>query len=107
MLLEPFVEKIDDRPEGRPPHSPKPRPRRASASFTADLDLSTRDGRDTLDRRLAIAASEACGAAADVDLAGRNVVRQCRKDVLAQARARTDAIVAGLTAERTIVVAAR
>lgn len=74
---------------------------------TADLDLSTPGGRDALHKRLVIAASEACGAAADVDLAGRNDVRQCRQDVLAQARARSGAIVAGRTTERTIIVAAR
>ena len=74
---------------------------------TADLDLSTRDGRDALDKRLVVAANEACGAAADVDVAGRNDVRQCRKDVLAQARVKSDAIVAGRSAERTILVAAR
>jgi UrcA family protein len=74
---------------------------------TADLDLSTRNGRDALEHRLAIAASEVCGSAADVDLAGRNDVRQCRNDVLAEARAKSDAIVAGSAADRTILIAAR
>jgi UrcA family protein len=74
---------------------------------TADLDLSTRDGRDALDRRLVIAANEVCGPAADVDLNGRNEVRQCRKDVLASARARTDAVIAGRAANPMILVAAR
>jgi UrcA family protein len=74
---------------------------------TADLDLSTRDGRQALDRRLVTAASEVCGEGADVDLAGQNDVRSCRKDVLAQARVKTGAIVAGRTAERTILIAAR
>lgn len=74
---------------------------------TADLDLSTRDGRDALDRRLVIAANEACGSAADVDVSGRNDVRRCRKDVLAEARARTGAIIAGRATDRTILIAAR
>ena len=74
---------------------------------TADLDLSTRDGRDALDRRLVIAANEACGTAADVDLAGQNDVRSCRKQVLAQARVKTEAIVAGRTTERSILIAFR
>ena len=74
---------------------------------TADLDLSTREGRGALDKRLVAAANAVCGAAADVDLAGHNDVRLCRKDVLAQARARTDAIAAGRTDERTILIAAR
>jgi len=53
---------------------------------TADLDLSTKAGRDALDHRLVTAAYEVCGTAADVDPAGRNNVRQCRADVLANAR---------------------
>ncbi len=55
---------------------------------TADLDLSTNAGRQALDHRLVLAAYEVCGAASDVDLAGKNAVRQCRTDVLAKARAR-------------------
>jgi UrcA family protein len=74
---------------------------------TGDLDLSTPDGRQVLDHRLIVAASEVCGAAADVDLAGRNDVRDCRRQVLAEARARTDAMVAGRTSDRTILIAAR
>src|SRR3954468_2989827 len=54
---------------------------------TADLNLSTDAGKRQLDHRLVIAAYEVCGKAADVDLAGRNDVRQCRADVLAAARA--------------------
>jgi UrcA family protein len=58
-----------------------------SIVHTADLDLSTAQGRAALDHRLVIAAREVCGAASDFDLAGRNKVRQCRADVLAKARA--------------------
>ena len=54
---------------------------------TADLDLTTNAGRVALDHRLVVAANEACGSAADVDLAGQNQVRACRADVLAKARA--------------------
>jgi UrcA family protein len=53
---------------------------------TADLDLSSAGGRAALDHRLVTAAHEACGTAADVDLAGQNQVRSCRADVLAKAR---------------------
>lgn len=55
---------------------------------TADLDLSTDSGRRVLDHRLANAAREVCGEASDVDLAGKNKVRECRATVLADARAR-------------------
>ena len=54
---------------------------------TADLDLSTNAGKRALDRRLTNAAREVCGSASDVDLEGKNEVRQCRADVLAKARA--------------------
>jgi|KBSSwiStaDraftv2_1062776.scaffolds.fasta_scaffold99336_3 UrcA family protein len=64
---------------------------------TADLDLSTLAGRSALDHRLVNAAIEACGNAADVDLAGHNAVRHCRHDVLAEARAKADQAIAGRT----------
>jgi len=57
-----------------------------SIVHTADLDLSTRAGREALDHRLVIAAHEVCGTASDVDLTGKNEVRACRADVLAKAR---------------------
>jgi UrcA family protein len=53
---------------------------------TADLNLSTDAGKRQLDHRLVTAAYEVCGDASDVDLAGKNDVRQCRADVLAKAR---------------------
>jgi UrcA family protein len=72
---------------------------------TADLNLSTDAGRRQLDQRLVIAAREVCGATSDADLAGKNAVRACRKDVLAQARAKTGEVVAGRAADRTVLVA--
>ena len=71
---------------------------------TADLDLSTKAGQRALDHRLNIAAREACGIAADVDLEGKNDVRACRADVLAKARA---ASVQPASRGATITVAAR
>ena len=62
---------------------------------TADLDLSTAGGQRALDHRLAQAAKEVCGTAADVDVAGKNDVRRCRVDT-----------VAGLSAERDQRIAA-
>ena len=52
---------------------------------TADLDLSSSAGQRALKVRLANAAREVCGTASDVDLEGKNEVRQCRADVLAKA----------------------
>jgi UrcA family protein len=72
---------------------------------TADLDLSTNAGRQQLDHRLINAAREACSSASDVDLAGKNAERKCRKDVLAQARARGHALAAG-GSDGTILIAA-
>ena len=53
---------------------------------TADLDLQSDAGRRQLDRRLVIAARDVCGTASNVDLEGKNEVRQCIDDVLVKAR---------------------
>jgi UrcA family protein len=53
---------------------------------TADLNLSSKAGRDALDHRLVTAAYEVCGEASNVDPAGKNDVRECRADVLSKAR---------------------
>ncbi len=60
---------------------------------TADLDLG--DDRDvrTLDRRLTIAIVEACGEASNVDLEGRNAVRDCRVDARAKVNVHRDRLV--------------
>ena len=61
---------------------------------TADLDLSSASGQRVLDVRLAQAARDVCGTASDVDLAGKNDIRQCRKDVLAKARGEREQLIA-------------
>lgn len=66
---------------------------------TADLDLTTNSGRHSLEHRLVIAAYDACGTAADVDIAGQNSVAKCRRDVLRKARADGEQI-ASLEASR-------
>ena len=71
---------------------------------TADLDLSTKAGRRTLDHRLVQAASDVCGTAADFDLAGQNKIRGCRQSVLADARAQGQQLASRGTA---ITVASR
>ena len=68
---------------------------------TYDLDLSTTAGQRQLDIRLAQAAREVCGAASDSDLASKNAVRQCRDDVLTDARAKRDQ----LLTDRTVTIA--
>jgi len=81
--------------KGAPTAANPPEPA-VSVSFvrTADLDLSTAKGERVLEHRLAVAAREVCGAAADVDLEGRNDVRKCRADVLARAHEQRDALLA-------------
>lgn len=73
---------------------------------TADLDLSNAGDQRRLEQRLVTAAHAVCDGASAVDLRGRNDEAQCRADVLAAARARADALVAGKETDRTLVVAA-
>jgi UrcA family protein len=60
---------------------------------TADLDLGSVSGQRMLDRRLAKAVVEACGTAADFDLAGSNDVRRCRDETIASIDANRDRLV--------------
>src|SRR3982750_3150526 len=77
----------------------------AMVVHTADLDLSSHAGRRQLDQRLVVAAREGCGPAPDVDVAGKNQVRACRRNVLSDARAKSGALLAGRGGERSILVA--
>ncbi len=72
----------------------------------ADLDLASDAGLQALDRRLTRAVVEVCGTASDVDLAGKNDVRDCRVRTLAEARAQGDVRIAARNAD-AIRVAAR
>ncbi|HEY8592972.1 MAG TPA: UrcA family protein [Sphingomicrobium sp.] len=74
---------------------------------TADLDLNSEAGKRALDRRIANAAAEVCGSASDTDVAGKNDARQCLHDVIADARARSAALVASRAVHGSIVIAAR
>ena len=80
-------------------------PQNVSVVQTADLDLSSEPGRRELDQRFVIAAYEVCGEASDVDLVGKNEVRQCRKDVLIDARAKGRQL--ATRSEGSIMLAAR
>jgi UrcA family protein len=73
----------------------------------ADLDLSTRAGIRTFDRRIRTAVEQACGSISSTDPAGRNDVAQCRADGLALARAQRDTAVAALTAGREVQLASQ
>ena len=60
----------------------------------ADLDLSTDHGVRTLDRRLRSAAEAVCGPISSADPRGKNEVRHCRTQTLAEARAERDNAIA-------------
>jgi UrcA family protein len=73
---------------------------------TADLDLRSNAGRRLLDVRLGRAARQVCGTASDADLEGKNEVRQCRAEVLANARTARDAVLAASQSKAVIAVTA-
>jgi UrcA family protein len=73
---------------------------------TADLDLSSQAGQRALDHRLTLAAKEVCGSASDVDLAGKNEVRRCRAETLANLSGERDQRIAAAS-NQPIEVAAR
>jgi len=70
---------------------------------TADLDLSNANDQRTLDHRLAQAAREVCGDPSDVDLAGQNEARECRKDAIENAGVKREAMLAA--AKRGAIIA--
>ena len=74
---------------------------------TADLDLTSTAGQRTLDRRLAVAIDDACGEASNVDLAGRNDIRDCRANAWAKVQADRDQRLAGAGRSKPTVQAGR
>jgi UrcA family protein len=72
--------------KGAPALAEPAQPQNVSIVRTADLDLSSENGRRQLDQRLIGAARDVCGTASDVDLEGKNEVRACRSEVLDKAR---------------------
>ena len=78
-----------------------------SIVHTGDLDLSSEAGRQALDRRIARAAVEVCGAASDVDLEGKNAIRHCRDEVIAKASSQRELMLAAARSGRPIILAAR
>ena len=73
---------------------------------TADLDLASKSGQRTLDRRLSIAIADVCGTASVADLAGQNEVRRCRVATRQHVESDRDAVLASASA-RPIEIAAR
>ena len=69
-----------------------------------DLDLRTEAGTKALDRRIWRAVVEVCGTAPDFDVAGKNDVRQCRRDTKAIASAQADVVVANASQGQLIQV---
>ena len=72
---------------------------------TADLDLSSPAGQQELDRRIAFAVREVCGTASDVDLEGKNAVRHCREQTIAQAAVEREQMLAAAKSGTPILVA--
>ena len=69
-----------------------------------DLDLRTAAGAKALDRRIWRAVVEVCGTAPDFDIAGKNDVRQCRRDTRTVASAQADVVVANASRDQLIQV---
>ena len=72
---------------------------------TADIDLSSDSGQRELDRRIVQAAREVCGEPSNVDLEGKNEVRQCREDTIAQAASQREELLAAAKSGAPILVA--
>jgi UrcA family protein len=73
---------------------------------TADLDLSSAKGQRALDLRINRAVKDVCGIASDADVAGKNEVRRCRVETLANLAGERDQRIARASGE-PIEVAAR
>lgn len=69
-----------------------------------DLDLRTAAGTKALDRRIWRAVVQVCGTAPEFDLAGKNNVRQCRRDTRTVASAQADLVVANASRDQLIQV---
>lgn len=71
-----------------------------------DLDLQTPKGALALERRIWRAAVTVCGPYSDFDLAGKNDVRQCRRDTQAAASAQAGQFIAQTAKPRPVLVTA-
>ena len=73
---------------------------------TADLDLSTPEGKRQLEQRLARAAREVCGVASDTDLEGKNAIRECRRETFARSVLQSEQMIASAARRDVIAVSA-
>ncbi len=68
----------------------------------SDLDLRTAAGARTLDRRIWRAVVAVCGTASDFDLAGKNLVRECRRDTRVLAAAQAELAIASASRDARV-----
>ncbi len=69
-----------------------------------DLDLDTQQGAKTLQHRVWRAVVAVCGTTSEFDIAGKNDIRQCRRDTLQVASAKADLVIADASRSQTIQV---
>ena len=79
----------------------------ASYVHTSDLDLASKHDQRVLQQRLARAARDVCGTASDVDVQGKNRVRECRKDAIGRAAGEREALLAAQRGATIAVTASR
>ena len=77
-----------------------------SVVSTEGLDLTSSKGQRLLQHRLGQAARQVCGTASEVDVEGKNRVRNCRDEAIASATSQRDALLAAGTRGGTITLAA-
>ena len=77
---------------------------RKSGKFLTD-SVKFGEPMDALDRRIVQAAIEVCGDASNVNLEGKNAVRQCRDDTIAQAASQREQLLAAARSGSPIIVA--
>ena len=73
----------------------------------ADLDLSSRAGTATLNRRVLTAVEEACGTLSDSDLHGKNLIIACRHRTFGEAMAQARGVMALANRQGPSVLAGR
>ena len=73
----------------------------------ADLDLTSRAGVRTLDRRIRTAVETACGPISSFDPRGKNIVLECRADTLAEARSQRDVAIAAVSGATPVQLASQ
>ena len=71
----------------------------------SDLNLGTRDGAKTLQYRVWRAVVAVCGTTSEFDIAGKNDIRQCRRDTMQIASAKADVAIAGASQDEPLRVA--